>query len=58
MKFPYNPYQRVFRGFDPDNGGLDESHVHATLDNNSGRGGDLVYAEINHVGDIMNVVGV
>lgn len=58
MKFAYNPYQRVFRGFDPENGGLFENNVHATLDNNSGRGGDLVYAEINNTGDILNVVGL
>ncbi len=55
MRFPYNPYQKVFRGFDPDHGGYDCNAVTATLDNNCGRGGNLIYAEINGIGDIMDI---
>ena len=55
MKFPYNPYSKVFRGFDPANGGFEENNIFATLDNNCGRGGNLLYATINHTGDITDI---
>ena len=58
MKFPYNPYQTVFRGYDPDNQGLHMNGITATLDNNCGRGGSLVYAEIAGSGEILNLAEI
>jgi hypothetical protein len=56
MKFAYNPYSKVFRGFDPEDGGIDQSPIHATLDDNCGRGGNLVYATIDQSGDITDLI--
>ncbi len=55
MKLPYSPYQKIFRGFDPDCGGYDDNAITATLDGGCGRGGDLLYAAINHTGDILDI---
>ena len=55
MKFPYNPYRTVFRGYDPDRQGLHMNGITATLDNNCGRGGNLIYAEIAGSGEILNI---
>jgi len=55
MKLPYSPYQKIFRGFDPECGGYDDNHVTATLDNGCGRGGELLYAEITSLGEIRNI---
>ncbi len=55
MRLPYNPYRKIFRGYDPFNGGYTDNPITATLDNNCGRGGNLVYAEINGIGDILDV---
>lgn len=56
IQSPYGMFQRIIRGYDPQNGGLDISGIAATLDNNSGRGGDLVYAEIAGNGEYLNVL--
>ena len=56
IKFPYNPYQTVFRGYDPENCGININGVTATLDNNCGRGGNLVYAEIAGSGEVLNIL--
>jgi hypothetical protein len=53
---PYKPYQKIFRGFDPDRGGYEAGEVTATLDNNCGRGGDLLCAQINTAGDILDII--
>ena len=58
MKFAYNPYQTVFRGYDPENNGLHMNGITATLDNNCGRGGSLVYAEIAGTGEILNLAEI
>lgn len=55
ISLPYNPYQKIFRGFDPENGGCKFGNYTATLDNNCGRGGNLVYAEIASDGHIIAV---
>jgi len=54
-RLPYNPYQKIFRGYDPMNGGYDENAITATLDNNCGRGGSLLYAAIASNGDIVDI---
>ena len=53
ISLPYNPYQKVFRGFDPENGGCKFGNYTATLDNNCGRGGNLVSAQIASDGHII-----
>lgn len=55
---PYGHYQRIYRGFDPDNGGLHIGSIASTLDNNCGRGGNLVFAEIAGNGDLLNLLEV
>ena len=56
MKFAYSPYQTVYRGYDPENSGLSLHNVTATLDDNCGRGGKLIYAEIE--GDSGKVLDI
>jgi len=56
MSMPYGHYQRVVRGFDPDNGGFDINSVSATLDDNCGRGGNLVCASFSSDGEITNMI--
>jgi serine/threonine protein phosphatase 1 len=56
MTMPYSPFQRVVRGFDPDLGGYHENQVTATLDNNCGRGGNLVCAAFSGDGEIIDVI--
>ena len=56
MHAPYGKYQRVIRGFDPHHGGLDVGQIATTLDNNSGRGGNLVCAQLSGGGDIINIM--
>lgn len=58
MKLPYSPYQKIFRGFDPERGGYDDNSITATLDNNCGRGGNLIYATIGNTGDILDIIEV
>lgn len=53
---PYGHYQRIIRGYDSNNGGLDLEGIAMTLDGNAGRGGDLVYAEIDPMGEIRNLI--
>lgn len=55
MRLPYSPYQKIIRGFDPENGGIHDSAITATIDDNCGRGGNLVYAELNALGDILDI---
>lgn len=58
MKFRYGHYQTVFRGFDPECNGMQINEFTATLDNNCGRGGTLVYAEIAGNGDIISLAEI
>ena len=58
MKRHYAPYQKIIRGFDPDNGGYDDNDITATLDNNCGLGGELVYAELDATGRVLDVRAV
>jgi len=55
MLSAYKPYNKVFRGFDPEFGGYDNGSITATLDDNCGRGGSLLCAQINATGDIIDV---
>jgi hypothetical protein len=56
MRMPYGHYNRVVRGFDPNNGGVDINDVTATLDNNCGRGGNLVCAQFSSDGEILGMI--
>lgn len=56
MTLPYAPFRKVIRGYDPESGGLHLNCVTATLDNNCGRGGSLVFAEIASDGEFLNVM--
>lgn len=56
MTMPYGKFQKVIRGYDPQNGGFHMNGVTATLDNNCGRGGSLVFAEFASNGDLLNVM--
>jgi hypothetical protein len=55
IKLSYSPYRRVFRGYDPQSGGLHETLLTATLDNDSDLSGDLIYAQIGSNGDILDI---
>jgi len=55
MISPYNQYQKIFRGFDPQSNGYDCGNITATLDDNCGRGGHLLCAQINASGDILDI---
>jgi hypothetical protein len=55
MARAYSPYQTIFRGYDPDNHGLNLNKFTATLDNSCGRGGNLVYAQISGDGEILQL---
>lgn len=58
MKSRYSPYQTVFRGFDPEQNGVMINEINATLDNNCGRGGTLVYAKIAGSGEILSLAEI
>ena len=53
---PYGQYQKIIRGYDPEQTGLHFGPVTATLDNNCGRGGNLVMAQISSYGDIEQLI--
>lgn len=56
MTLPYAPFRKVIRGYDPKAEGLHLNCVTATLDNNCGRGGSLVFAEIAGDGEFLNLM--
>ena len=56
VQLSYSPYRRVFRGYDPKCGGLAETSLTATLDNDTMLSGNLVYAQIGHDGTIIDIV--
>jgi hypothetical protein len=55
MRFPYSPYNRVIRGFDPKGEGFHTCNYTATLDNNCGRGGELLLTQITNSGQIFEL---
>jgi len=55
MKRAYAPYQKIIRGFDPEDGGFEETSITTTLDDGCGRGGNLLYAAMNSIGDIVDL---
>jgi len=56
MTLPYSPFKKVIRGFDPQGNGVNLNCFTATLDNNCGRGGSLVFAEIAADGEFLNLM--
>ncbi|MBU0799694.1 MAG: hypothetical protein KKA05_01700 [Alphaproteobacteria bacterium] len=53
---PYEPYQKVIRGFDPSHSGLHINCVTATIDGGCGFGGNLVCAGFDSNGNIFDMV--
>lgn len=53
---PYDPFQKVVRGFDPESQGIHLNCVTATLDGGCGFGGTLVCAGFTPTGDIFELI--
>ncbi|MEM6780905.1 MAG: hypothetical protein AAF569_03490 [Pseudomonadota bacterium] len=53
MKDPYDPFEKVVRGFDPNHRGVTLNGVTASLDGGCGFGGSLVCAGIERSGDFF-----
>lgn len=56
MIAPYNPFEKVIRGFDPQKSGLYLNGVAASLDGGCGFGGSLIGAGITPEGDILELL--
>lgn len=55
INVPYNPFQKVIRGYDPTHGGLNLNCVTATIDGGCGFGGSLICAGFDSRGDIFEL---
>lgn len=53
---PYDPFEKVIRGFDPNQGGLHINGVTATLDGGCGFGGPLVCAGFDRCGEVFSLI--
>jgi serine/threonine protein phosphatase 1 len=58
ITLPYDPFQKVVRGFDPRHGGLHINCVTATIDGGCGFGGALVCAGFEAKGDIFDIIEI
>lgn len=56
IHLPYEPFQKVVRGFDPLHRGINLNCVTATIDGGCGFGGSLVCAGFNNEGNIFEVL--
>jgi len=56
MHEPYEPFHMVVRGFDPTQQGIRLNGVTMSLDGGCGFGGPLVAGQINHEGQLLDVV--
>ncbi len=56
IHLPYDPFQKVVRGFDPMHRGMNLNCVTATIDGGCGFGGALVCAGFNQDGNIFEVL--
>ena len=55
---PYEGFQRVVRGHDPDGGGVQVRDIAVTLDGGCGAGGSLVAGLFDRHGDVLDIVDV
>lgn len=53
---PYNGFNRIVRGFDPNAGGILPSALTLTLDGGCGRGGTLAAALLSPSGEILDIL--
>lgn len=53
---PYEPFQKVIRGFDPDHRGMNINCVTATIDGGCGFGGALVGAAFDQQGNVLEML--
>ena len=56
IRLPYNPFQKVIRGFDPKHHGMHLNCVTATIDGGCGFGGSLVCAGFDENGEIFEML--
>lgn len=56
INIPYNPFQKVVRGYDAERRGVHLNCVTATLDGGCGFGGTLVCAGFTPLGDIFELI--
>ncbi len=56
IQTPYNPFQKVIRGYDSERRGVHLNCVTATLDGGCGFGGTLVCAGFTPLGDIFELI--
>ncbi len=56
IKIPYNPFQKVIRGFDPAHEGMHMNCVTATIDGGCGFGGTLVCAGFEPDGSVSELL--
>lgn len=58
IALPYQPFQKVIRGFDPDHGGLHINCVTATIDGGCGFGGPLICAGFDAEGSVFDIIEI
>ncbi len=56
INIPYNSFQKVVRGYDPERGGIHLNCVTASLDGGCGFGGTLVCAGFTPLGDTFELI--
>ena len=56
IQLPYQPFQKVIRGYDPSHGGVAMNCVTATIDGGCGFGGSLVCAGMSDSGEIFDIL--
>lgn len=58
ITLPYDPFQKVVRGYDPNHGGLHLNCVTATIDGGCGFGGDLICAGFGADGQLFELLEI
>ena len=56
LREAYEPFAKIIRGYDPNQGGLQQGPMTLTLDGGCGYGGELVATRLNALGEVQEVL--